>query len=65
MRMTFRWSGQTLEPSEPRSDAYLRAWEYEPAESILAAEEIGVVRLWRTRRPDLAPAEIWVADRDM
>jgi hypothetical protein len=50
------------------SDAHLRAWEYEEATDAAVtaadAELRESVRLWRTRRPDLAPPELWVGDTD-
>lgn len=47
-------------------EARLRAWEYDLVLSDgWTAEEEGVadtVRVWRTRRPDLAPPELLVGD---
>jgi hypothetical protein len=52
-------------PAGGVSDAYLRAWEYEPAADIAwPAPDGDTVKLWRTRRPDLAPPELWVGDRE-
>jgi hypothetical protein len=50
------------------SDAHLRAWEYELASDDgwpVQSDQIDRVRLWRTRRPDLAPPELWVGERDV
>lgn len=46
-------------------DAHLRAWEYELASEdawAVEAERRDMVRLFRTRRPDLAPLELWVGE---
>lgn len=68
MRSLYRWTGGELEPVGKVSEAHLRAWEYELASDnawgIRRGEVRDDVRLWKTRRPDLAPAELWVGDRD-
>ena len=66
MRTVYTWSGGTLERVGAVSEPHLRAWEYELAsnEEWTAKNESreDTVRLWRTRRPDLAPPELWVGD---
>lgn len=68
MRTIYKWSGGVLQPAGAISDAHLRAWEYEVLkESGWRAEERRpeTVSLWRTRRPDLAPPELWVGDEEV
>ncbi len=68
MKVVYRWSGGTLASVGAISDAHLRAWEYELASDDgwpAQAEQRDTVRLWRTRRPDLAPPELWVGERDV
>lgn len=65
-RSLYRWDSGTLRPAGDVSDAHLRAWEYEPASSeSWPAERGDSVRLWRTRRPDLAPPELWIGEREV
>jgi hypothetical protein len=68
MRNVYQWSGGVLNSVGSVSDAHLRAWEYEIAsegEWSAPPETHDTVRLWRTRRPDLAPPELWVGERDV
>ncbi|HJQ39083.1 MAG TPA: hypothetical protein VKB93_18245 [Thermoanaerobaculia bacterium] len=66
MRSIYTWSGGKLQRVGAVSEPHLRAWEYELAsdQAWPAAEGDAddTVRLWRTRRPDLAPPELWVGD---
>jgi hypothetical protein len=67
MRAIYTWSGGALQKSGAVSEPHLRAWEYEiasDAEWKASDDEDETVRLWRTRRPDLAPPELWVGDRE-
>lgn len=62
-RTLYRWSEGMLCPVGTVSDAHLRAWEYEPVPSERWTAERGQrVGLWRTRRPDLAPPELWIGE---
>lgn len=66
MRFLYTWSEGQLGRVGSVTEARLRAWEYDlVSHDGWDAESDGVsdtVRLWRTRRPDLAPAELWVGD---
>ena len=66
VRYLYRWSEGELGRVGTVSDARLWAWEYDPAsEDSWTSEADGVVdtvRLWRTRRPDLAPPELWIGE---
>lgn len=68
MRAIYSWNGGSLQRIGAVSDAHLRAWEYEAASdqswTVADAELRESVRLWRTRRPDLAPPELWVGDTE-
>jgi hypothetical protein len=67
MRFVYRWSDGVLASVGEISDAHLRAWEYELASDDgwpAAPDQSDTVRLWRTRRPDLAPPELLVGERD-
>jgi len=68
MRSVYTWSGGALQRIGAVSEPHLRAWEYEVAsgEAWMAKSDDWneTVRLWRTRRPDLAPPELWVGDRE-
>ena len=67
MRAIYSWNDGFLTRVGEVSDAHLRAWEYEVATDTAVpagAERRETVRLWRTRRPDLAPPELWVGDTD-
>jgi hypothetical protein len=67
-RFLYSWSGGSLDKVGSVPEARLRAWEYEVASdtSFPAGGDIDdTVRLWRTRRPDLAPAELWVGDAEV
>lgn len=45
------------------SDGHLHAWEYDPTPERQWSQSDGeFVRLWRTRRPDLAPPELWIGE---
>lgn len=64
----YRWASGRLTRVGAVSEARLRAWEYDvasreawPATSDGAED---TVRLWKTRRPDLAPPELWVGDTE-
>lgn len=68
MRFVYRWTEGRLKPAGSILDAHLRAWEYDLASDTVWRAEVDdgdTVRLWRTRRPDLAPAELWVGDGNM
>jgi hypothetical protein len=68
MRSVYRWTEGVLASVGAVSDAHLRAWEYELASDDgwpVHSDENDTVRLWRTRRPDLAPPELWVGERDV
>jgi hypothetical protein len=64
VRVVYRWHAGALEAAGSILDAHLRAWEYEPASDETWKSRGGddTVRLFRTRRPDLAPAELWVGE---
>lgn len=68
MRAIYSWTEGSLKRVGEVSDAHLRAWEYEAAmdEAVTAADggRHENVRLWKTRRPDLAPPELWVGDTE-
>ena len=69
MRSIYTWTGGALQPIGAVSEPHLRAWEYELASgetwaTATSEESSDTVRLWRTRRPDLAPPELWVGDRE-
>ena len=68
MRTIYTWSGGALQRAGAVSEPHLRAWEYEVASEAAWTAADGdadeTVRLWRTRRPDLAPPELWVGDRE-
>ena len=67
MRAIYSWTEGSLTRVGEVSDAHLRAWEYEVATDAAARSDAEVretVRLWRTRRPDLAPPELWVGDSE-
>lgn len=68
MRFVYRWSDGVLASVGEISDAHLRAWEYELASEDrwpAPAGQADTVRLWRTRRPDLAPPELLVGEREV
>lgn len=69
IRLLYKWSGGELGRVGTVPEARLRAWEYDLAsDDGWTADTDGVpdtVRLWRTRRPDLAPAELWVGDVEL
>lgn len=66
IRYLYEWSGERLGRVGAVAEARLRAWEYD----IVSHEEwpadtdgVGdIVRIWRTRRPDLAEPELLVGD---
>lgn len=68
MRSIYSWNAGSLTRVGAVSDAHLRAWEYEVASdqawTATEAEIRDSVRLWKTRRPDLAPPELWVGDSE-
>lgn len=65
-RFLYGWSGGELGRIGTFSEARLRAWEYDRvAQGPFLWQRDGatdVVHLWRTRRPDLSPAELWVGE---
>ena len=62
-RSLYRWSEGALRRVGTISDAHLHAWEYELVLSgTWRTADEDAVRLWRTRRPDLAPEELWVGE---
>ena len=69
IRFLYTWSGGVLGRVGSVPEARLRAWEYDVASPDgWLSEADGVqdtVRLWRTRRPDLAPPELWVGDVEL
>lgn len=69
VRFLYEWVGGELGRVGSIPEARLRAWEYDLASrDEWASEADGVpdtVRLWRTRRPDLAPPELWVGDVEL
>lgn len=67
MRAIYSWTEGSLYRVGEISDAHLRAWEYEAADEAVTAADAELresVRLWKTRRPDLAPPELWVGDTE-
>ena len=68
-RFLYRWSEGELGRVGELSEARLRAWEYDvdPGQSWICERDgvTDVVHLWRTRRPDLAPPELWVGEVEM
>lgn len=68
MRSLYRWVEGTLRHEGVISEAHLRAWEYEPVSNqSWPAEDRNTrdaVRLWRTRRPDLATPELWIGEQE-
>jgi hypothetical protein len=67
VRFLYRWGEDSaLDRVGSVTEARLRAWEYDIAsEDRWITDEEGVtdtVRLWRTRRPDLAAPELWVGE---
>ena len=67
VRFLYQWSDDSrLDRVGSVAEARLRAWEYDVVPSDgWVADQAGVtdtVRVWRTRRPDLAPAELLVGD---
>ena len=69
VRFLYKWSEGELGRVGSVPEARLRAWEYDVAsDDHWVADGEGVtdtVRLWRTRRPDLAPPELWVGDAEV
>ena len=69
MRFLYEWSEGQLGRVGSVPEARLRAWEYDVAsDDGWTSEADGVldtVRVWRTRRPDLGPAELLVGDVEM
>lgn len=67
MRTIYKWSGGALNEAGSLPEAHLRAWEYEVAsDQTWAVGTDDTIRLWRTRRPDVAaPVELWVGDREI
>lgn len=69
IRHLYKWSGGELGRVGAVSEARLRAWEYDVASDLAIRADLDglsdTVRLWRTRRPDLAPPELWVGDLEM
>lgn len=68
LRPVYRWFGGVVEVAGSVSDAHLRAWEYElVSQSVRHAggRHSHTVSLWRTRRPDLAPPELWIGDEEL
>ena len=68
MKVVYRWSDGVLASAGSVSDAHLRAWEYELASDEgwpVKSPQADTARLWRTRRPDLAPPELWVGEREI
>ena len=69
VRLLYQWDGGALGRVGEVPEAHLRAWEYDVASAEGWTSEIDgmpdTVRLWRSRRPDLAPAELWVGDREL
>jgi hypothetical protein len=63
-RSLYLWSGGLPFRSGTVTDAHLRAWEYEPSRELAWSGPGERVQLWRTRRPDLAPPELWVGDQE-
>ena len=64
-RWMYRRSEGGLERVAPLSSAYLTAWEYEAVSEDawpVSDPDVDRVRRWRTRRPDLAPAELLVGE---
>lgn len=67
MKIVYKLSGGSFEAIGSVSDAYLWAWEYEPAledGKPVAHVRADAIHLWRTRRPDLAPAELWLGETE-
>ncbi len=68
LRSIYSWSEGVLGRVGAVPEASLRAFEYDVATDgeWRAESDDGedTVRLWRTRRPDLAPPELWVGDRE-
>ena len=69
MRFLYKWSEGQLGRVGSIPEARLRAWEYEVASHDSWISELDgctdTVRLWRTRRPDLAPPELLVGDVEL
>ena len=69
IRPLYTWSGGVLGRVGSVPEARLRAWEYDVASrdswTADAGGEPDTVRLWRTSRPDLGPAELWVGDAEL
>ncbi|HYC89675.1 MAG TPA: hypothetical protein VEO54_10730 [Thermoanaerobaculia bacterium] len=69
VRLLYKWSGGELGRVGAVPEARLRAWEYDVASADEVRADIDgmpdTVRLWRTRRPDLAPPELWVGDVEL
>ena len=65
-RSIYSWSEGVLGRVGAVPEASLRAFEYDVASHgewiAEGTTEPDTVRLWRTRRPDLAPPELWVGD---
>jgi len=70
IRTLYSWSDApgrgVLRPTGSITVARLQAWEYEPVSGsrVELREENDVAALWRTKRPDLAPTELWVGDAE-
>jgi hypothetical protein len=69
VRAVYSWAGlpgqSALHRSGTISEARLWAWEYQRARQewrFDSGDEHDTVALWQTRRPDLAPAELWVGE---
>lgn len=69
VRLLYEWSAGELVRAGTVPEARLRAWEYDVASAEAWPWDgdgfTDVVRLWRTRRPDLAPPELWVGDEEL
>jgi len=69
IRFLYKWSEGQLGRVGSIPEARLRAWEYDLVSSDAWVSDVDgcsdTVRLWRTRRPDLAPSELWVGDVEL
>ena len=69
LRSIYSWSEGVLGRVGAVPEASLRAFEYDVGSRdqwITDSDgERDTVRLWRTRRPDLAPPELWVGDAEL
>lgn len=68
-RWMYRWNEEgRLERIGAITMAYLNVWEYEAVSDptwTVTDPERDQVRSWRTRRPDLAPPEILIGERQI